>query len=190
MRSQRVDAYAPKNFRRAARLRFLLPVVLLILFARQRAAADTLYSYSGSDFTLISSGDNLTTSDHVVISFTVPGSPLVCLTLCTVTPSTFNMGIDGFFSIFSPPNSSTIQIQTNSSGTIVAWGIFGLTTDDSIGSFTGGDDAVIGNGVAFSSAPGTWTITTVPEPATFATFGSGILALAGAFHRRRKRVSS
>jgi hypothetical protein len=92
------------------------------------------------------------------------------------------------------PLFSSFEIQTNSSGAIVEWAISGLDADDNTLVTSNVQPffvefVVIGNGVADSLTPGTWTITTVPEPGTFVTLGSGILALAGAF-RRRKRTSS
>jgi hypothetical protein len=94
------------------------------------------------------------------------------------------------------PFFSSLQIQTNSAGTIIAWNIVGFDPDGNdlqtanLPGATVGDFGVIGNGFAQSLTPGSWVITTVPEPATFMTLASGLAALAGAGHRQRKRSSS
>jgi PEP-CTERM motif len=171
---------------------FALAALLFVVY-RQPALADTLYTYSGSDFTTAS--DPFTISNDLVVSFTISGDPIICLTLCSVSPLTITMSTNGPVAFSGNiPFFSSLQIQTDSAGAIIAWNIFGLDPDDNslqtanLPGFKVGDSGVIGDGFAFTATPGTWTITTVPEPNTLMSFGSGLLALAGAL--RRKKQSS
>lgn len=197
---------------------FMLVATFLLLVQAKPALADTLYTYTGNDFTSLQAPQgyitNLSTSDFISVSFTISGSPLVCLTLCTISPSDITISIDG-------PNgtliSSTLtcsqvngasdcvgaEIQTNASGTITAWefngclsvGGFGNCEDKHASTFNlpgvplgVTDSAIIGNAIVLNSNdPGTWTVTTVPEPATFTTLASGLAFLFGIARKKTSR---
>lgn len=188
MRSQRIGTYVHIAFRHAAKLSFLLPTFVLLVVFCQSAQADTLYVYNGADFN--EADDPFTTSDSLSFSFTLP-SEEICLTFCNVSPTSFTVdGNDGFPVSFL----EIFQFKTNAAGSIIAWNIFGCydlppscggSIDGFFGSTDGYDTLSNGNGYGTSSSPGTWAITTVPEPATAATFASGLVALVGAVTRRR-----
>jgi hypothetical protein len=177
-----------------------LPALILLLLVFQRsAAADTLYTYTGNDFTSFDAPagypTNLSTSEHVFVSFTITGPPLVCLTLCSISPNDLSLSVEGpGVAIFSA-DIQLAMVQTDSSGAIVAWefgGCIDLCEDRHISTANVpggiGDGAIYGNAIVSNfNDPGVWTMTTispVPEPTTFATFASGLALLAGVIRRR------
>jgi hypothetical protein len=177
----------------SVKLYFTLPLFLLLLLSARPAAADTLYTYIGGNFTFIdqpAQEDLFTTSNHVLLTFTVPGSPLICLTFCSITAEDLSIGIQGLLDGSQPFG----MIQTDSSGNILAWDFGGCLLDfpdceDRHVSTSNvfGDSAILGNALAAGPA-GAWTITTittVPEPSTLATAICGMLLLVGVVWRRR-----
>ena len=176
----------------------LCVTAVLIVSCSHSALADTLYVYSGPDFS--SATGFFTSSDHVVASFTLAGGPVVCLTGCFVDPTGFFLaGVsDGAFfetSFISPPDH--IFLQTNVSGGIVQWRFnLCLALDDCLNivtsggvatanGFFGGDFAIVGNSIGFSGGSATWTVTTIPEPATCIMFASGLALLGGKLRWRK-----
>lgn len=185
MRAQRINAYTTP-FLAAGRSRFWLPLMVLLFAFSRPALADTLYTYVGGDMAGLTGNPPFTTSSQVIVSFTLPG-PIICLTACSVSPIAFNITttVGGVGSPFA-----SFLIQTNSLGVIVGWDIRACDNpppgcEDFISTTTSGDEAIIGQSFAFGP-PGAWTITTVPEPATFTMIGSGVALLGGLVRRCRK----
>lgn len=190
----------------AAKLHVWLPAVLLLFVFQSSALADTIYTYTGNDFTFLEQPEGypnaFTTSDYVSITLTISGPPIVCLTLCSIPSSDISMSVmgpEGFEGLIAAGSVPTGMVQTDSSGAIVAWtfhacmfvsGTFPDCEDRSIdstdvGSFVN-DFAELGNGTAGNSGEsGVWTMTeVVPEPNTLLTFASGVALLAGVARRR------
>jgi len=194
----------------AAKLYVWLPAVIVFLLVFQRpAAADTIYTYIGDDFSIFGQPVNtggipnpFSTEDHLFVSFTIAGPPLVCITSCSIAATDLCIGVQF-------PNGPSHgcgfnvlgSLQTDSSGKIVAWSFFGCNVppsdsgceDELIGTTSGfgkgnGDFVEVGNFFAMGSA-GTWfrnVQSPVPEPTTLATLASGLVLLAGVARRRWK----
>src|SRR5437868_13369833 len=106
------------------KLHFAVPLFLVFLIFARPAAADTLYTYIGGNFDNIQQpvgDDQWTTSDHVVVTFTVSGPPLICLTSCSITAEGLSIRIQSMGVLVLSGHSFRGSNQTASSGNTVAW---------------------------------------------------------------------
>src|SRR5438477_4722987 len=160
------------NFR--AKLFVSVPAVIFLLVAFQRpASADTIYTYIGDDFNFFQQPENagvpnpFTSEDHLFVSFTIAGPPLVCLTSCSISATDLCLGVQGPNGAHGCGFNIIGSLQTDSSGRIVAWdfsgcnvppGDFGCEDESIFTGFTfgtGTEFIEVGNFIAGSNFPGT-----------------------------------
>jgi hypothetical protein len=194
------------------RLRSLLLSCLLLLPAIP-ALADTVYTYTGNDFT-VAAAPYFTNAESVSGSFDV-SSPLAAkMTMQQILPASFSFS-DGY-QTFDNSNAGigSFGISTDQYGDIISWSIelnIGnneLDTNTTIPNYPGfGQDSgdVFGQGIwngyvvsevyeAYNvSDPGTWTSNlppadppaATPEPPSLAFMATGLLGLAAVVKRHR-----
>lgn len=173
---------------------------LLLATASAPALADTVYTYTGNDYTTVNA-PFFNTSESISGSFTL-SSPLAPDTTTIITPTQFTF-TDGpsTFTQANTSSSSFFEIVTDASGNIAGWDISLPATDGSAELAThtlygnptdiGGIDGQVSyNGI--TTDPGTWAISTTdasptPEPSGLVLFGTA--ALAGAASLRRRLIS-
>ncbi len=177
--------------------------------------AETIYTYTGNDFTTVT-GTGLTTSDSVTGSFALAsplginlnGGNLAASALSfsfTDGPDTITNSTPGVNACNCSP---TIDIWTDGSGNIINWdvgltvGNLGsetiLTQDYFAGIFTGtvirdsGNLDSSGDNTAENlNDAGTWTTSNasaVPEPGSLWLLGAGLAALTGAIRLKSRRA--
>jgi len=169
--------------------------------------ADATYTYTGNDFTAVSSpGGGYTMSDSVTGSFTIAsplGDNLVAGGSGDITPTSYSF-TDGVqtFTNASPPNDGVdFQFSTNASGVITKWFVFlegggvqdnTIATDTETGSVADhGDQDFDQFGGQNISDPGTWSssgASAAPEPGSLWMLGAGLAALAGAIRWKSRRA--
>lgn len=179
-------------------------LVCLVLVLQRPASADTLYTYIGDDFSIFEFPVGFTTgpftsTDHLFVSFTIAGPPLVCLTACSISATDLCVGIQNQHATPGCADLAKGMVQTDSSGKIIGWQfeacLFardGECEDERIstlgGSFGSGDQAIQGEFFAQTDSQGSWTRNVpspVPEPTTLLTCASGLVCVVGAVRRRR-----
>jgi hypothetical protein len=176
------------------RLLSRVSAILVLSASTLIAHADSVYTYTGQDFTSVV-GPLFTTSDFVSGSFTTATPLADDLDNATIslTSFSFNDGVD----TISNTNgfADDFLISTNASGAIVEWGILVISDTPDVeiqisgGQMFGNGDTALSNGseggnsvsgVFTSSAPTSVT----PEPSTLALLGTGILGVAGMMRRK------
>jgi hypothetical protein len=192
----------------------LLCLFCFLLVLPKFASADTIYTYTGNDFTTLAnnttSANKFTTSDFVSGFFDL-SSPLAANlpsgTVISPTDFSFSDGVD----TVSLANFSvlTVQVGTDSTGKIISWNIDAesgstfplaligtakVTTlvadsgSEILGVSQFGQARMEGSN---ASDAGTWTSETVtgaaPEPSGLVLLGTGMAGLLGVASRRLRR---
>ena len=191
-------------------LSIILLAGLFAALAAPRSSARETYTYAGNHFTSFQYGDppagSYTTAMSVSGSFEV-ASAFTPFVGYNFTPLAYEF-TDGrnLFSSASPAGSAYFEIVTNASGEIDWWNIqlrdeptpgnIRQIMTGSPGALLGQDSGVIqvsiegavsGDDGWINSQPGSWSVTAVPEPETYALMLAG-LALLGCTARRRKLI--
>jgi hypothetical protein len=183
-------------------MRILCLAILASLFLPAPLMADTVYTYTGNDFTYIIAGTAFTTSDFVSGSFTV-ASPLAGnQPIQALTSSVLSFSFtDGLSTIDNPQTLWSVPIfdvATDASGNITGWDIDLMSSNN--GDFQSeiltrnlGGVGDLGR-TAYNAdladnlyAPGTWTQSTpagaAPEPGSLLLLATGLIGLAAFLHR-------
>jgi hypothetical protein len=182
---------------------------LIAMHLAPSAMADTIYTYTGNDYTICGgtycSGGPYALS--AMFDTTLMGNALDNLSFTdittTVTSFKFTDG-SGLTLNKSSATYSDIEIATNASGNVTAWfvGAYANSANTQMqtnlnsphGFIPGADFSettanFAGNYGFVPANPGTWTISSVPEPETYAMLLAG-LGLIGFITYRRKSDSS
>jgi hypothetical protein len=184
-------------------IRILTLITGVVLLGVSYAAADTVYTYTGNDFTTATSP--YTTSDSITGSFTVATPLGDNLVDSVIDPSSFTFS-DGVNTITTANAvSDTFEVSTNASGAIISWSIsiIGSTSDLQTYNVPGDPDfisdavPVIGphHGTLANNTldPGTWTVSVplapLPLYVQLTVITLGALGLFG-FRKMRKNAAA
>jgi hypothetical protein len=173
----------------------LLPgLVMGLCFFAASARADTIYTYTGNPFTVLSGLDVCPPVCNISGSFTLASPPATNLPFAAIAPTAFSF-TDG--SITLTGGGSRFEVATDSRGDISFWDIalggqvgpHVCASLDSVRDPTGTpqDNSLSAScssgaltGVALVNANhGRWSSSTVPEPGNFILVGIGLLGIAG-----------
>jgi hypothetical protein len=159
----------------------------LALLSSSAANAVEVLTYTGNDFTNVQSP--YTTSDKVTATIELLTPLGSSLPLSGVDPISFGIS-DGQQTITQTDSiGAEFAFATDSSGNIIEWGIYvpsSMPTGALIESYNenlGASPIDEGNNPGSTSygsvydLPGTWPITSVPEPPTLYLFGAGLLGV-------------
>jgi hypothetical protein len=187
-------------------MKFLSLTTGAVLLGVSHAAANTIYSYTGNDFTDISyianAFDIYTTNSSITGSFTV-STPLGANFDGTNFPLIDYTFSDGAQTLNNDNSTDNLfEINTNAAGAITAWAIeiigsvSGVNYSDAIDVLNlppsleifdeGSIESPNGAFGYVDDDPGIWTVSQTPLPAAFPLFATGLGAL-GLFGWRRKR---
>lgn len=187
-----------KTFALSGILRALAVCVLLAGVCAGSALADSQYTYTGNPFT-DSVGDTCPTTCFISGSFTLSTAIGPDNTVYSITPESWSF-TDGTFTI-NPSNSSLFvsnEFSTNGSGDIDQWnfhviGFFGFDTFTSIGQGPSMGDYTFAAdpfSYAYNSNPGTWAVSTVPEPSELLLLCVGLIGLVSFGRMKLGRAGS
>jgi hypothetical protein len=179
----------------------LLGCAALLSFSATVNAAVTTYTYTGSSFT--SATSPYTTNDSVTGSITLANALASNLTnFTTVVPTSFSFSAGVSTLTNATPNvGSLFAFKTDAFGDISQWQIaiftgsvfqFSIGTTNAPSLFTPTDQIIVNGGnTAFGqiqNSPGTWAVTSVPEPESYAMFLAGLGLMGGIARRRQQPV--
>jgi len=199
----------PFTHRKISRLlpRAALFCAALLIGSAPVALADTTYTYTGNQLTLLPGPGNELDSCAILfcavsINFTLPQALAPNLFDASIAPTNFTFG-DGVVIFFpTASTSAAFVITTDSSGNITNWAV---SIDDMLPGTAFSFIFFTNNGEDFeeffetgagtlaeatnSGEPGTWSVSTTgppatPEPSSLLLLGTGVLSL-GPFIRRR-----
>jgi len=187
---------------------------LLLIGLAQPARADFIYSYTGNSFSYRGTGPDVTNvSGYLDVTYSLAANTTYDLTPNTVggvlnydfTDGRTTWNLANYDSSIPSPEtiSSAFSVTTDANGQIASWNLNIYSSSGAITTCDGSaceayysttnsaldDTNVFFNYDAYNfNSPGTWTETSVPEPATLTMFG---LSMAGlGLVRRRKGKSS
>jgi len=158
------------------------------------ASATAMYTYTGNDFTIVTSP--YTTSMSVTASMTLTNPIGPNQTNVDEVPNLIALSMfDGVQTInLSTPSVAPIAtFTTNSAGNITNWDVELPVSLQFHIIYTENDSTLVqdagqlfnGAAGANSSQPGVWTLVSVPEPSSVVLLAVGLVAMAGA---RRRNV--
>jgi hypothetical protein len=174
------------------------------------ARADTVYTYTGNPFTILTGSDVCPLVCNISGSFTL-ASPLAAnLPFEAITPTAFSF-TDGSVTVTEGASEGgRFEVATDSGGNISFWEIalgsgqpfgpgvctsldtvrdpIGTPQDNSLSVSCSSSEAFIGSAVV-NDNPGRWsssTVPSVPEPGTLILVGIGLLGMAGRGLRRNR----
>lgn len=164
------------------------------------SSADVIYTYTGNDFTTVTAPYTLT--DSVTGYFDLTAALGNSTGPQSITPVAFSFsdGVDTITS--SNASSASFNITTGPSGDITSWDISILNQpgigEDAIYTHNtpylpltvpGDEGALVagGSGGFNANAPGTWAVTAVPEPSTWAMMLLGFAGIGFMAYRRKTK---
>jgi hypothetical protein len=169
-------------------------VACMALFGVSHAAATT-YTYTGNDFTNVTSP--FTTSDSIsgTLTFATPLGPNLSNQAVTPTSFSFTDGEDTFTNL-NATGTLFINFYTNSAGVPTHWYIVidtanaEMFTNYNHNGNAGDEGAINFTTEAYNSQdPGSFSVSTTPLPAALPLFATGLGAM-GLLGWRRKRKAS